>query len=212
MSTDFGLHRQTQIVGEVRDLGVLHARVRLELEGRDDGTGMDLHDAALDGELAALLLEEPGAVHELALVDLALGLRRVEKRERRQRVVALAALGRRLRRLGIGKGKRRRRHVDLRRLRRRERPGGAEARRRADAARSSSSSSVALTASASSLWRVRHPPFPSSCVSQSPRGAVSRAGDPPAIRGTRRGPARRARRRSRRRSPRRSGRTRTAST
>ena len=37
-------------------------------------------------------------VHQLALVDLALGLRRVEQRDGRQRVVALAALGRRLRR------------------------------------------------------------------------------------------------------------------
>ena len=66
------------------------------------------------------------AVHQLALVDLALGLRRVEQRERRQRVVALAPLGRRLRRRlrirtaasGSALGK-----VHLGRLRRRERSG-----------------------------------------------------------------------------------------
>ncbi len=86
------------------------------------GPGMDLHDAAFDRELAALLLEQPRAVHQLALVDLALGLRRVEQRERRQRVLALAALGRRLGgRLGIGERQRRRRQADLRRLGRRER-------------------------------------------------------------------------------------------
>ena len=39
------------------------------------GPGMDLHDRAFDRELAALLLEQARAVHQLALVDLALGLR-----------------------------------------------------------------------------------------------------------------------------------------
>ena len=48
------------------------------------GPGVDLHDAAFDGELAALLLELPRALHQLALVDLALAPRRVEQRERRQ--------------------------------------------------------------------------------------------------------------------------------
>ena len=37
------------------------------------GPGMDLDDRAFDRELAALLLEQPRAVHQLALVDLALG-------------------------------------------------------------------------------------------------------------------------------------------
>ena len=111
------------------------------------GPGMNLDDRAFDRELAALLLEQPRAVHQLALVDLALGLRRVEQRERRQRVLALAALGRRLRRrLGIGQRQRRRRHGDLRRLRRRERLRAAErpARRRGGRRPSASSRRVAL--------------------------------------------------------------------
>src|SRR5205823_4362545 len=59
---------QAQIVFEVRDLRVLHAGVRLELESRDDGAWMDLHDRAFDRELAALLFEQPRALHQLALV------------------------------------------------------------------------------------------------------------------------------------------------
>jgi len=48
--------------------------IGLELERRDHRAGVNLGDAALDGELAAFLLEQPGAVHELAFIDLALGL------------------------------------------------------------------------------------------------------------------------------------------
>ena len=63
---------------------------------------MDLHDRAFDRELAALLFEQPRALHQLALVELPLRLGGVEQGERRQGVVALAALGRRLRdRLGV---------------------------------------------------------------------------------------------------------------
>ena len=80
-----GLHRETEIVGQAGDAAVLHAGVGLELVGRDDRAGMDLDDGALDGELAALLFEQPRGVHQLALVDLALVLRRVEQRDRRQR-------------------------------------------------------------------------------------------------------------------------------
>ena len=40
----FRLHRETQIVGEVRDAAVLHAGIGLELVRRDHGTRMDLHD------------------------------------------------------------------------------------------------------------------------------------------------------------------------
>ena len=86
-----GLHRQAQIVGEAGDLAVLHAGVRLELVGRDDRARMDLDDRAFDRELAALLLEQARAVHQLALVDLALGFGRVEQRKRRQRVRPLLA-------------------------------------------------------------------------------------------------------------------------
>ena len=49
-----GLHREAEVVGEAGDLRVLHAGVRLELEGRDDRARMDLDDAAFDRELAAL--------------------------------------------------------------------------------------------------------------------------------------------------------------
>jgi hypothetical protein len=84
-----GLHREAEIVGEPGDLAVLDARVRLELIGRDDGARVNLHDRAFDRELPALVFEQPGAFHELALVDLPLGLRRVEQGHRRERVFAL---------------------------------------------------------------------------------------------------------------------------
>src|SRR5206468_37996 len=87
----------------------------------------DLHNAALDRELATLLLEQPRAVHQLALVDLAFGLGGVEQRGGRQRVVALASLGRRLRgRFDLGQGKRGRGHAHLRRPGRGERFRAAE--------------------------------------------------------------------------------------
>ena len=94
----FGLHRQAEVVGEAGDLAVLHARVGLELVGGDDRARVDLHDRALDRELAALLLEVPRAVHQLALVDLALGPRRIEQRQRRQGEAAELPLDRRARR------------------------------------------------------------------------------------------------------------------
>jgi hypothetical protein len=90
----FGLHGEAEIVGQAGDLAVLDARVRLELVGRHHRAGVNLDDRPLDGELAALLLEEPRAVHQLALVDLALATGCVEQRQRRQRVAVLAALGR----------------------------------------------------------------------------------------------------------------------
>ena len=55
------------------------------------GPGVNLDDGAGDRELVALLLEQPGGVHQLALVDLLLALRRVEQRERRQREAVAAA-------------------------------------------------------------------------------------------------------------------------
>ena len=107
-----GLHREAEIVGEAGDLAVLHAGVRLELVGRDDRARVNLDDRSFDRELAALLLEQPRPFHQLALVDLALGLRRVEQRHRRERVRALLALGRHLLRLGQ-RQRRRRRHRQL---------------------------------------------------------------------------------------------------
>ena len=65
---------------------------------------MNLRDGALDGELAAFFLEQTRAFHELALVDLALGLRRVEQRQRRNRERPVAA---RLSRLRVGQWERR---------------------------------------------------------------------------------------------------------
>ncbi len=104
----FGLHRQAQVVGQPGDLAVLHAGIGLELEGRHHRAGVDLHHRALDRELAALLLEVPGRVHQFALVHLALGLGRIEQRRRRQHVGALAAFGwRPADRLDLGERKRR---------------------------------------------------------------------------------------------------------
>ena len=42
---------------------------------------MNLRDLSLDGKLAAFLLELPRGVHQLALVNLLLGLRGVEERQ-----------------------------------------------------------------------------------------------------------------------------------
>ncbi len=44
---------------------------------------MNLDDRTLDGELAALFLEQARRLHQLAFVDLALGLGRIEQRRRR---------------------------------------------------------------------------------------------------------------------------------
>ena len=102
-----GLHGEAEVVGKPGDLAVLHAGVGLELEGRDHRAGVDLHDRAFDRELAALLFEQARRFHQLALVDLALGLRRIEQRRGRQRVAAQAALGEAAaERLGIGQRQR----------------------------------------------------------------------------------------------------------
>ena len=49
-----GGHRKTQIVGETRDAGDLDAGLGPELEGGDDGPGIDLRHLAVDAELGAL--------------------------------------------------------------------------------------------------------------------------------------------------------------
>ena len=124
-----GLHREAQIVGEPGDLRVFDASVGLELERGDDRARMYLDDGSLDRELAALLLEQPRAVHELPLVDLALGLRRIEERQRRQRVVPLPPFRRRLcLRLRIRQRRRGRRQVDLWWTHRRRRLGADRGR------------------------------------------------------------------------------------
>jgi len=62
---------------------------------------MDLGDGAFDRELAALLLEVARRFHQLAFVDLVLGLRRIKQRDRRQRVRAESPLD-----VAIGLGQR----------------------------------------------------------------------------------------------------------
>ena len=104
-----GLHREAQIVGEAGDLAVLDARVGLELVGRDHRSGMDLDDRSFDRELAALFFEKPRAVHEFALVDFAFRFRRVEQRQRRERIGALFPLGRCALGIGQWQGRRHRR-------------------------------------------------------------------------------------------------------
>ena len=80
------LHGEAEVVGEAGHLRIFHAGVWLELERGHDRPGVNLHHGTLDRKLAALLLEQAGRFHQLALVDLALGLRRIEQRDRRQGV------------------------------------------------------------------------------------------------------------------------------
>ena len=88
------LHREAEIVGEARDPAVLHAGVRLELVGRHHGARVNLDDGAADRELLTLVLQQPGVVEQLALVELLLRPHRVEQRQRRQREGLPAAVGR----------------------------------------------------------------------------------------------------------------------
>ena len=83
-----GLHCQAEIVRQAGDPAVLHAGVRLELEGRDNRTGVDLDHRTFHRELAAFLFEQMRAVHQLALVEGLHRLRRVEQRHRGTRVAA----------------------------------------------------------------------------------------------------------------------------
>ena len=138
-----GLQRQAQVVGQVGDLAVLDAGIGLELEGRDHRARVNLDDRAFDRELPALLFEQPRPFHQLALVDLALDLGRVEQRQRRQRVAAHAALDRRARGgVGLAQRQRRRRGTAARLARGdgRRRPRRGAAWRQAQARSSSSSS------------------------------------------------------------------------
>ena len=98
-----GLHGEAQIIGEARDLSVFHSGVRLELEGRDDRARMNLCNRTFDCELTAFLFEQARAFHQLALVDLPLGLRCIEKRQWRKRKRAVPS---RLARLRFGQRQR----------------------------------------------------------------------------------------------------------
>ena len=170
ISTDSACMARQRSSARPGDLAVLHAGVGLELEGRDHGAGMDLRDLAFDRELAALLLELPRGVHQLALVDLALGLRRVEQRQRRQREGAVLPLRGRLGGSGSGSGSggvsgRLARDDGRRRPRRR-------CRRRARAIGRARASGSPRRRRAASAFGARPPSW---CAWRSPRAARVRA-------------------------------------
>ena len=62
----FGGHGEAEVVGEAGDAGVLDAGVGAELEGGDDGAGIDLRDLAVDAELGALLDQDAGPLRARA--------------------------------------------------------------------------------------------------------------------------------------------------
>ena len=64
----FGVEAEAEVFAEVDDAGVLDAGFGLELEGSDDGAGVDLDDVAEDVELFELGLDAAGGVLELLLV------------------------------------------------------------------------------------------------------------------------------------------------
>ena len=100
-------------------------------------------------------------VHQLALVDLALGLGRVEQRRRRQREGALAALGRRAAdRLGLGQRQRRRAPAARRRGGGRLRAPAAAGARRVGCGRRSASAAAAAAGRAVARRRRRLRPLP----------------------------------------------------
>ena len=82
MSTDSARIASERSSARLGDLAVLDAGVRLELERGDDRAGVNLDDGPRDRELAALLLEQPRRLHQLAFVDLPLGARGIEQRRR----------------------------------------------------------------------------------------------------------------------------------
>ena len=56
----FGGHGEAEVVGEAGDAGDLDAGFGAELEGGDDGAGVDLGDGAVDAELGAFFDEDLG--------------------------------------------------------------------------------------------------------------------------------------------------------
>ncbi len=65
----FRLEREAQIIGEAGDAAVFDACFRLEFVGGDDGTGIDLRDAAADVKLLALLLDGVRAFLQFIFLD-----------------------------------------------------------------------------------------------------------------------------------------------
>ena len=78
----FGGHGEAEIVGEAGDAGVFDAGVGAELEGGDDGAGVDLRDLAVDAELGALCDEGAGFVAQ-GLLRGRCGARRSDRAARR---------------------------------------------------------------------------------------------------------------------------------
>ncbi len=64
-----GGHGEAEVVGEAGDAGVLDAGVGAELEGGDDGAGVDLGDLAVDAELGAFFDEDAGFFAEGLFAD-----------------------------------------------------------------------------------------------------------------------------------------------
>ena len=83
-----GGHGEAEVVGETGDARVLDAGVGTELEGGDDGAGIDLRDLAIDAELGALLHQGAGFVAQGLLADDGGFVGAVEQRGRRQFVTA----------------------------------------------------------------------------------------------------------------------------
>ena len=80
----FGAQGEAEIVGQAGDAAVLDAGFGLELEGRDHGAGIDLHDLAAHVELAALFAEHLGEVLQLEFVDGTVLVGAVQQRGGRQ--------------------------------------------------------------------------------------------------------------------------------
>ena len=66
---DSARHGEAEIVGEAGDAAVLDAGFRAELEGGDDGAGIDLNDLAVDVELRAFFDEGLRGGAQLVFAD-----------------------------------------------------------------------------------------------------------------------------------------------
>ncbi len=83
-----GGHGEAEVVGEAGDAGVFDAGVGAELEGGDDGAGVDLGDLAVDAELGALGDEGAGLFAQGLFADDGGLVGAVEERGGRQFVTA----------------------------------------------------------------------------------------------------------------------------
>ena len=100
-----GAQGQAEVVAQAGDAAVLDAGLGLELEGGDDGAGIDLHHLAADVELGALFRQHLRQVLQLYFVDGAVLVGTVQQRGRRQLVAAgQARHGGLAARRGVGAG------------------------------------------------------------------------------------------------------------